>query len=73
MRTTASDRSREQYDALRAAGLRRIQIWVPATTRSGFAEECRRQSALVAAADAEDHDLMDFMEAALGDVERRTE
>ena len=73
MRTTASDRSREQYDALRAAGLRPIQIWVPDTTLFGFAEECRRQSALVAAADAEDHDLMDFMEAALGDVERRSE
>ena len=72
MRTTASDRSRE-YDALRAAGLRPIQIWVPDTTRSEFAEECRRQSALVAAADAEDHDLMDFMEAALADVEQRTE
>ena len=50
-----------------------LQIWVPDTTRSGFAEECRRQSALVAAADAEDHDLMDFMEAALADVEQRTE
>ena len=72
MRTTASDRSRE-YDALRAAGLRPIQIWVPDTTLSGFAEECRRQSALVVAADAEDHDLMDFMEAALADVEQRTE
>jgi hypothetical protein len=30
--------------ALRAAGLRPIQIWVPDTRRRGFAAECRRQS-----------------------------
>ena len=29
---------------LRAAGLRPLQIWVPDTRRTGFAEECRRQS-----------------------------
>jgi hypothetical protein len=32
---------------LRAAGLRPVQIWVPDTRRSGFAEECRRQSMLL--------------------------
>jgi hypothetical protein len=31
-------------EALRAAGLRPIQIWVPDTRRRGFAAECRRQS-----------------------------
>jgi len=30
--------------ALRASGLRPVQIWVPDTRRAGFAEECRRQS-----------------------------
>ncbi|MBM5811028.1 MAG: DUF3018 family protein [Gammaproteobacteria bacterium] len=30
--------------ALRAAGLRPIQIWVPDTRRRGFAAECRKQS-----------------------------
>ena len=30
--------------ALRAAGLRPVQIWVPDTRRRGFAAECRRQS-----------------------------
>jgi hypothetical protein len=29
--------------ALRAAGLRPVQIWVPDTRRAGFAAECRRQ------------------------------
>jgi hypothetical protein len=33
---------------LRAAGLRPVQIWVPDTRRPGFAEECSRQSRLVA-------------------------
>lgn len=40
--------------ALRKAGLRPVQIWVPDTKRPGFAAECARQSRLlvVAAADA---------------------
>ncbi len=32
---------------LRAAGLRPIQIWVPDTRQSSFAEECLRQSLLL--------------------------
>ncbi|MEI2388143.1 antitoxin MazE-like protein [Breoghania sp. JC706] len=34
---------------------------------AGFAEEARRQSQTVAQADAADHDLQDFMDAALRD------
>ena len=30
--------------ALRTAGLRPVQIWVPDSRRAGFAAECRRQS-----------------------------
>lgn len=37
--------------ALRKAGLRPVQIWVPDTRREGFAAECRRQSRLVARAE----------------------
>ncbi|WP_416137077.1 antitoxin MazE family protein [Halomonas sp. HK25] len=55
--------------ALRAAGLRPIQIWVPDTRQPGFAEEARRQCAIVAAADAGDRDLQDLMDAALLDLE----
>jgi hypothetical protein len=33
--------------ALRAAGLRPVQIWVPDTRADGFAAECRRQSLLL--------------------------
>ena len=72
MLPTVSDRAAEP-DALRAAELRPVQIWVPDTRRSGFADECRRQSAMVAAADRADRDLMNFMDAALGDMGRPIE
>jgi len=42
--TTTAARVRKHRLALRAAGLRPVQIWVPDTRRRGFAEECRRQS-----------------------------
>lgn len=65
MPAPVSERVQRRRDALRAAGLRPIQIWIPDTRRPGFAEECRRQSRVVAAADAIDHDLDAFMDAAL--------
>jgi hypothetical protein len=49
--------------------MRPVQIWVPDTRRPGFAAECRRQAALVAAADRGDTDLSDFMDAALSDLD----
>ncbi|CAN7232130.1 antitoxin MazE family protein [Pararhizobium sp. LjRoot235] len=54
---------------MRAAGLRPLQIWVPDTRRPGFTEQCRRQSLLVAKADAIDQELRDFMDAALADLD----
>jgi hypothetical protein len=50
--------------ALRKAGLRPIQIWVPDTKRKGFAEECRRQSLLVAGDPREARELEKWMKAA---------
>jgi L-alanine-DL-glutamate epimerase-like enolase superfamily enzyme len=64
-----SERVQKRRNALRAAGLRPVQIWVPDTRRPGFAAECRRQAALVAAADRRDTDLSDFMDAALSDLD----
>ena len=55
--------------ALRMAGLRPVQIWVPDTRRPDFAAECRRQSRLVAQADRADKDMERFMDDALADVE----
>ncbi len=66
-------RVQKHRDALRQAGLRPVQIWVPDTRRPGFAEDCRRQSALVAQADAADADLENLMNEALADVDGWTE
>ena len=68
MPVPVNQRVQKRRDALRAAGLRPIQIWVPDTRRPGFAEECRRQARIVAAADAADRDLNTFMDAAFLDT-----
>jgi hypothetical protein len=49
MTTPTAERVKKHRDALRAAGLRPVQIWVPDTRQPGFAAECRRQSRVVAA------------------------
>jgi len=71
--THVNARVQKHRDALRQAGLRLVQIWVPDTRRPDFAEECRRQSRLVAQADQGDTDLIDFMDAALADVDGWTD
>jgi hypothetical protein len=68
MVTPVSERVRKRRDTLRAAGLRPVQIWVPDTRRAGFAQECHRQSRIVAEADARDRELQDFMDSALTDL-----
>jgi len=50
-------------------GCAALQIWVPDTSRPGFAQECRRQSEMVARADMEDPDMPDFLDAALLDLD----
>lgn len=47
MRTPTTQRVQKHRDALRAAGMRPVQIWVPDTRREGFALECKRQSLLL--------------------------
>lgn len=73
MVTPVAQRVRKRREALRAAGLRPVQIWVPDTSRPGFADECRRQSLLVAEADATDRELNAFLDAALTDLDDPTE
>lgn len=53
----------------RAAGLCPIQIWVPDTRRAGFAEECRRQSQVVASADTVDTGVNVLVDAAFFDLD----
>lgn len=69
MPASISARVQKRRDALRAAGLRPVQIWVPDTRRPGFAAECARQSALMAEADRNDPELMADLDAALEDIE----
>ena len=66
-------RVQRHRDALRMAGLRPVQIWVPDTRRPDFAEECRRQSHIAAHADKAETDMENFMDEALADVEGWTE
>ena len=62
-------RVQKHREALRQAGLRPVQIWVPDTRRPGFEQECRRQSLLLAQADQKDQDMQDLMDAALEDID----
>ena len=68
-----NSRVQKHRDALRRAGLRPVQLWVPDTRRPNFAEECRRQSRLAAQADMADTELQQLMENALADVDGWTD
>ena len=63
MRSSTSERVQKHRAALRASGLRPVQIWVPDTRRAGFAEECRRQSLLLQG-DAQEQETAEWLEAA---------
>jgi hypothetical protein len=67
--THVNERVQKHRDALRMAGLRPVQIWVPDTRRPDFAEECRRQCLLAAQGDSADTTMQQFMEEALADVD----
>jgi len=71
--TSVNTRVQKHRNALRKAGLRPVQIWVPDTRSPGFAEECRRQSRLAAQADMADTDMQHFMDEALAEVDGWTE
>lgn len=62
--THVNARVQKHRDALRMAGLRPVQIWVPDTRRPDFAEECRRQCRLAAQADLADAEMQQFMDEA---------
>ena len=48
--TGGAQRVAKRRAALRAQGLRPVQIWVPDSRAPGFAEECARRAAIVDAA-----------------------
>jgi hypothetical protein len=71
--TQVSARVRKRRDALRKAGLRPVQIWVPDTRQRGFATKCRRQCQLVSRADATDTFLRQLASESVADTEGWTE
>jgi Protein of unknown function (DUF3018) len=68
MATSTNERVRKSRDALRAQGLRPVQIWMQDTRSAEFKAEMARQSAVIAAAEADDEDLWAFMDAAAADL-----
>lgn len=69
MSITSARRVDNHRKALRAAGLRPVQYWVPDTRSESFADDCRAQARLARDSDARDTDLLADMEAALSAVE----
>lgn len=68
-----NSRVQQHRAALRMAGLRPVQIWVPDTRRPGFSEECHRQTSLIVEAESADTEMHAFMDDALGDIEGWTQ
>jgi hypothetical protein len=62
MATSTAQRVQKHRDALRAAGMRQVQIWVPDTRQEGFALECRRQSRLLRG-DLHEAETLNWLEA----------
>lgn len=69
MATPVAERVQKRRSALRMAGLRPVQIWVPDTRRPDFAAECKRQSELASQADRADVQMQGFMDEILSDVD----
>jgi hypothetical protein len=57
------DKFRRLRASRRARGMKLVRIWVPDPKAPGFAEEARRQAALLRGA-AEEQEALDFIEAA---------
>jgi hypothetical protein len=56
------DKFRRYRAARRAGGMRMLRVWVPDPRAPGFAEEARRQAALLRGA-PEEEDALGFIEA----------
>lgn len=68
-----NDRVRKHRDALHAAGLRPVQLWVPDTRRPDFDLECRRQRILARQADKKDSEIQQLMGEAAADLDGWTD
>jgi hypothetical protein len=61
-KTSVAERVQKHRKALRAAGLRPIQIWVPDVRSKSFATQAKRQS-LAIAKSAQEQDDLAFIES----------
>ena len=61
MGTPTNDRVRKHREALRMAGLRPVQLWVPDTRQPSFAALCREQSARLAN-DPQEAEILEWIE-----------
>lgn len=59
---SANQNVRRYRDRMKRAGLRLVQLWVPDTRASGFADECRRQSRAAARKRRTESDVMTWIE-----------
>jgi Protein of unknown function (DUF3018) len=57
------------HRAMRKAGLRPMQIWVPDSRKPDFAAECARQSQLVNLTDADGRGIQALLDRSLYDIE----
>ena len=69
MTTHVNARVQKHREALRMAGLRPVQLWVPDTRRPDFTAECRRQCLLVAQTDMADTSMQQFFTEAIANVD----
>jgi hypothetical protein len=69
MTSPVAERARKHRAALRAAGMRPLQIWVPDTRRKSFVTACRKQAAIVAQADRRDRELLDLLDRAAAEID----
>lgn len=68
MATPVRQRVQKRRDAMRAAGLRPVQLWLPDTRDPAYRAELSRQIALINESDRTDVELQNFMEAALSET-----
>jgi hypothetical protein len=66
MPKSSAMRVKKHRNALRAAGFRPIQIWVPDTRKRGFKKKCRRQSLLIKNDDQE-RKILEWIESVSDD------
>jgi hypothetical protein len=63
MQTAISSRVRKHREALRAAGLRPVQIWLPDTRSDLFRQRCEQESRLLAG-DSHEAQTLEWIERA---------